>query len=213
VTDPRLYHTITVELCTAAGLFAALSIIIKLISDGYLKYFSNKSEKMDKFARFASGLAEPTAYAMGIGNVLFTFVSMYTGMNAWPFDALINSEAVHNKMMLTIFSQVTFFSFIVVRTKFGKELWKNKMLAFTYSGLALLGGSFIVLQNSVAGHLAGKGSITDFITKPLNIELTSEFALPPVVSIGIIAAVMVALGLTIYWFRKQKGIRIEEASS
>jgi hypothetical protein len=213
VTDPRLYHTITVELCTAAGLFAALSIIIKLISDGYLKYLGGKSGKMDRFARFASGLAEPTAYAMGFGNVIFTFISMYTGMNAWPFDALIGSEAVHNKMMLTVFSQITFFTFIVVRTKFGKELWNNRMLAGIYSSLALLGGAFIVLQNSVAGHLAGKGSITDFITKPLNIELTSEFALPPVVSIGIIAIVCVAVVLTIHWARKRKASNIEEDTS
>jgi len=210
MTDPRLFHTITVELCTAAGLFTALSITIKLLSDGYLKYFSNKSGKMDRFARFTSGLAEPTAYAMGIGNVLFTFISMYTGMNAWPLDALIRTEAVHNKVMLTVFSQVTFFTFIMIRTKFGKELWKNRMLAGTYSGLALLGGAIIVLQNSVAGHLAGKGSITDFFTNALNIKLTSEFALPMVVSIGIIISVAVIVGITIYWYYKRNGIQVKE---
>lgn len=213
MTDPRLFHTITVELCTGAGLFVALSIIFKLLSDGYLKRFSNKSKRIDRFAKMASELAEPTAYALGMGTVFFTFISIYTGMNAWPLDALLKSEAVHNKIMLTVFSQTTFITFIAIRTKFGKELWKNKMLVSIYSTLGIMGGAIIVLQNSVAGHIAGKGSIIDIFFVALNIDVTREFVLPLLVSIIVVISVTTALVITIYWVRRLKKDRVEKSRS
>ena len=199
MTDPRLYHTISVELCTAAGLFTALTILLKLIADAYLKRFGGRPGRLGRFARFTSDIGEPTAYAMGIGAFGFTFVSMGTGINTWPWDALMTSGGVHNKIMFTGLSQTTFGLFVAMRTKFGKELWKNRLLAAVYSVLGMMGGAIMIMQNSVAGHLAGKGSILDPFLSPIGIDLTHELVLPPLVSILVIVSSCAFLAFTAWW--------------
>ncbi|UCD92080.1 MAG: hypothetical protein JSV43_07585 [Methanobacteriota archaeon] len=208
--DPRLLHTITVELCTAAALFAAISVVIKLASDGYLKYFEGKWETGDKAARVLSVYTEPTAYLMAIGGVSFTFVSMYSGLSTWPLEALIGNEAAHNKMLLTSVSQTMLVVFIAIRFSFGEKLWKNKILVAIYAALAIMAAIFVVLQNSVAGHLAGKGSLLDPFLQFVNVDLTKEIIFPPLMSIALIAGSTGALAITIFYSRRAKRRRLEE---
>lgn len=214
MVDPRVIHTVTVELCTGAALFTALCILMKLTSDGYLRYLGGKWETIDRLAVAVTKLAEPSSYLLGIGAVFFTFISMYTGMNAWPLKALLDSGTVHNKIMLVSFSQTMFIIFISLRYNYGLALWENRKLIAVYSLLAVLGGGIVALQNSVAGHLAGKGSLFDPILALIGVDLTKEVVLPPLISLAIIAVSVGSLVITaIFWWKAQTEKQQEEVIS
>lgn len=211
--DPRVVHTVSVELCTAAALFTSICILMKLASDGYLRFFESKWGFGDKLAAVVTKLVEPSSYLLAIGAVFFTFISMGTGMNAWPLDALFGSVTAHNKMMLTAFSQMMFMVFVAMRFKFGVALWENKKLVVIYSLLAIFGGVLVALQNSVAGHLAGKGSLLDPVLTAVGLDLTKELVLQPLFSIAIMVVCTGALAITVVFYRMARTRTEEEITS
>jgi len=157
-----LVHSITTEMCTGFLTLAAFSILLKFIADGYLKRFQGKAKSLDWLATKFSLYAEPASYfAMG-GGVIMVLVSGMTGLLSWQFDRLAQSGLAHNKVLLTVTSEVIFMGAFVLRARCSSKLWTDRLAAWIYLILAMVGFLLLVLQNSVAGQMAKGQSLLDY---------------------------------------------------
>lgn len=186
MVDPRVIHDITIEMCTGFLLLAGVSVIAKIAADVWLRRLHGHVKRLDMWAASISRYAEPASYFALVAGVFATFVSMVTGSTAWPFDELVSSPLVHNKILLTAASQAVFIGAVVLRTKYKFALWMTRSTSAFYALLVVTGVGLMTLQNSIAGHLAGKGSILDDLLHTLNIEPTALWVFPMWASILIL---------------------------
>ncbi len=192
----RLVHSVTIEMCTGFLTLASIGILLKFLSDGYMKFFFGKVRPFDKLATVTSRYSEPAAYfALGMG-IFMTFVSMVTGTLSWSLDTLMNSELVHNKVLLTVASQTLYIGVFILRIRHKYEIWMSRQTTWIYFLMTMSAFAFIILQNSVAGQMVGKGSLLDG-TFPWLKELEFHMLIFPLwgsllMIIGTIAIVAVA---------------------
>jgi len=121
---------------------------------------------IEKLARYT----EPTAYLAGIGGVAGLIASSVVGYYAWPAEALTSSPLGLVKILFSIFATELWALFVLIRSKYGEDLWKNGGLATVYVCTGFVGFFFMVLTGSMGGHMAGKGSVLDPIYELLNIN-------------------------------------------
>lgn len=199
MVDPRVIHSVTIEMCTGFLLLAGVAAAAKMLADAWLKYVGGRTTTLDKWAMLTSRLGDPASYfALGAG-VIATFVSMVTGMMAWPFDQLAQSETVHNKILITATSQTIFIGAFAIRHRFKYEVWMTRGTTWAYVLMVLAGDGLMTLQNSIAGHLAGKGSLLDEIMGYLGIDTYRMWVFPGWVQLPI--AVLFPLATLIVWAR------------
>jgi hypothetical protein len=157
-----LVHSITTEMCTGFLTLAAFSIVLKFLADGYLKRFRGRIGSLNWLATKSSQYAEPASYlAMGAG-VIMVLVSGMTGLLSWQFDRLAQSGLAHNKVLLTVTSEVIFMGAFILRAKYSSKLWTDRLTAWIYLMLAMVAFLLLVLQNSVAGQMAKGKSLLDY---------------------------------------------------
>ena len=166
----------------------------------------------DNLATVTSRYSEPASYfALGIG-IFMTFVSMVTGTLSWSLDTLMDSELVHNKVLLTVASQAVFIGVFILRIRHKFGIWMNRQTAWIYFLMTMTAFAFIIIQNSVAGQMVGKGSLLDG-TFPWLKELEFHMLIFPIwgsllMILGTAAIVAVALLMT-----KAKGEKKGAASA
>ncbi len=200
MVDPRVIHSITIEMCTGFLLLGGTAIIAKVVADFWLRRLHGHIPRFDRWAASVSRYAEPASYFALVAGVIATFASMVTGSLAWPFEDLVASPTVHNKILLTSVSQTLFIGAVVLRTKFKFEIWMVRTTSAFYSLLVITGLALMTLQNSVAGHLAGKGSILDDFLHSVNINSHEIWVFPQMASLVILVAfplAALAIGLGI----------------
>lgn len=202
MVDPRVIHSITIEMCTGFLLLAGTAVAVKVGADWWLRNLRGRSGRLDRWALAASRFAEPASYFALIAGVIATFVSMVTGSLAWSFEDLAASETVHNKVLITATSQTLFIGAVILRARYRFELWMTRGTGGLYALLVLTGDALMVLQNSIAGHLAGKGSLLDDVLHTVGIDTHPMWVFPVWASILLavafpIAAVAVGLGLRV----------------
>lgn len=73
--------------------------------------------------------AGPTAYLASIGGVIGLIISSIVGYYAWPGKVIMSSPLALNKIMVAIFPTEFRLVFLLIRTKYGEELWRNNKLA------------------------------------------------------------------------------------
>jgi len=200
MVDPRVIHSITIEACTGFLLLAGAAVIVKLGSDWWMRNLRGRVTRFDRWAIAASRFAEPASYFALVAGVIATFVSMVTGSLAWPADQLAASETVRNKILITTISQSLFIGAVVLRFHYRFELWMTRGTGVAFAVLVLSGTALMILQNSVAGHLAGKGSLIDDFLQWFGINTHPMWAFPAWASLTILvafplAAAAVGLGL------------------
>lgn len=208
----RLVHAVTTEMCTGFLTLASVGILVKFLSDGYMKFFFGKVRLFDKIATVSSRYSEPAwSFALGAG-IFMTFVSMVTGTLSWPLDVLFNSELAHNKVLLTITSQALFIGVFILRTKYTYEIWMNRLTTWLYLVLAMSAFAFIIFQNSVAGQMVGKGSIIDPILEWLNVNEKVAWTFPVWAS-AVLILVTIAVVVLAYMFVKNRGEHAQKPSA
>lgn len=121
---------------------------------------------IEKLARYT----EPTAYVAAIGGVVGLVVSAIVGFYVWPTETLMNSSLGLTKVMFSIFATELWILFVVIRSKYSEDLWKNGALATVYVFAGFAGFFFTVLTGSFGGHMAGKGSVLDPVYELLNVD-------------------------------------------
>ncbi len=178
MVDPRVIHSITIEMCTGFLLLAGIAILSKVLADAWLRNLRGKVARFDRWALAASRFAEPASYFALVAGVLATFVSMVTGSLAWPASELWASETVHNKILITAASQTIFIGAILLRSRYRFGIWMTRGTGGFYALLILTGDALMTLQNSIAGHLAGKGSLLDEMLHSWNINTHPMWSFP-----------------------------------
>lgn len=206
MVDPRVIHSITIEMCTGFLLLGGTAIVVKVVADAWLRRFRGRSARLDRWALNASRLAEPASYFGLVLGVIATFVSMVTGSLAWPADQLVANPTVHNKILLTSVSQVLFIGAVAIRTRYKFEVWMTRSTTAFYAILVLAGVALMTLQNSVAGHLAGKGSLLDDVLHALNIDTHPVWSFPAWASVAI--AVGFPVGAALVWLGLRRQDRV-----
>jgi uncharacterized membrane protein len=157
-----LVHSITTEMCTGFLTLSAFSILLKFVADGYLRRFQGKAGSLDWLATKFSQYAEPASYlAMGAG-VIMVLVSGMTGLLSWQFDRLAQSSLAHNKVLLTVASEVIFMGAFILRARYSSKLWTDRLTAWIYLVLAMIAFLLLVLQDSMAGQMAKGKSLLDY---------------------------------------------------
>jgi hypothetical protein len=185
-------HSITIEACTGFLLLAGAAVVVKVGSDWWLRNLHGRSNRLDRWAISASKFAEPASYFALLAGVIAAFASMVTGSLAWPASQLWASETVHNKILVTSLSQSIFIGAVVLRGRYRFEIWMTRSTGALYATVVLTGVALMTLQNSIAGHLAGKGSLLDDTLHTLGINTHTMWVFPPWASFVIMIAFPVA---------------------
>jgi len=204
MVDPRVIHSITIEMCTGFLLLAGAAVIAKVVADFWLRRLHGHISRFDRWAAAVSRYAEPASYFALVAGVLATFLSMVTGSLAWPFEDLVASSTVHNKILLTAASQVVFIGAVILRTRYKFEIWMARSTSAFYSLLVIIGVALMTFQNSVAGHLAGKGSLLDDFLHAVQIDTHPIWVFPEWASVLILVAFPLAAVAVGFWLRASK---------
>ena len=178
MVDPRVLHQVTVEIATGFLVLAGIAVALKLMADLWLHGFSGRYWILDRWARSIGWFAEPTSFLALTAGVFVSFVTSWTGLNVWPASMLWTDPTVRNKMLLVALSTTLFLGAFAIRARFGSRLWRAPSAGALYALLVLAGNVFLVLQNSVGGHLQGTGSLLDDLLKMINLDETVLWTFP-----------------------------------
>lgn len=200
MVDLSALHSLTIEMHGGMLTLAAVSILATVLAKVHLK-LRRTSEWYAAFKAFDSlaekivRYTEPTAYLAGIGGVIGLVVSAIIGFYAWPSDVLMNSPTGLTKVMFSIFATELWAVFVIVRSKYGEALWKNRGLSGVYACIGLVGFFFMVLTGSFGGHMAGKGSVLDPVYEILKVNpeafwIISLDALPILITVAFFEAII-----------------------
>jgi arsenite oxidase small subunit len=118
---------------------------------------------------------DPTAYLASISGVLGLIGSSVVGLYVWPGDLIRFTLSGLTKITFSIIATELWISFIILRSKYGKDLWKNNRLAIFYVCTGFVGFFFIVLTGSWGRRMAGKASVLDPIYELLRINFDNFF--------------------------------------
>jgi hypothetical protein len=175
MVDLIAVHSVLVELhggmltlaavCILATVIARISLRTQKTSEKNGSFWPMDSS-MGKIARYT----EPTAYLAGIGGVIGLIASAIIGFFIWPIELVTTSALALSKIMFSVFALILFIIFVLIRSKYGANLWKNAGMATVYACLGLLGFLLVVLAGSLGAHMALKGSILDPIYTLLGIN-------------------------------------------
>ncbi len=200
MVDLGALHSMLIEMHGGMITLATVCVIAMIIVKFHQKMRKSSTlyamfQPLDSFIEKLARYTEPTAYLASIGGVVGLVVSSFVGFYVWSAEALTSSSLGLNKVMFTIFSTELWILFIIIRSGFGEELWKNRGLAAIYVCAGFGGFFFMVLTGSLGGHMALGVSVLDPIYELLKVNPEAFWivgfdlvpALIAVVLIGIVA--------------------------
>lgn len=85
-----------------------------------------------------------------------------------------------NQIMLTEFAIIFWMIFLLIRWKYGADLWKSLKLKALDVSMALGGFLSITLTGSIGGHVANKESLLDLFLHKSGINTHVAFTLPEI---------------------------------
>jgi hypothetical protein len=197
---PGGIHTLFVGLHEGMLTLAAISIILIVLAKLYGRTLG-KTLYIDTERIIA--FVEPASVLGALGGSIFLLVSAYVGLFLVTngLDTLVTSPLLMNKVMMAIFAEEFWIIFLVIRAKFGKNIWNRSALSGAYAIIGLIGFLFTMETGSLGGHLAGTGSILDPIYDWAGINPEQFFSLNGLETyalIGLTIVVGLAFGYT-YW--------------
>ena len=159
-------HSMLIEMHGGMLTLAIVCILATLVSRAQLRIQKTNEKNgilsptdsfMGKIARYT----EPTAYLAAIGGMIGLIASAIVGIYAWPINIITTSTLALNHIMFAVFALELWIIFVIVRSKYGENLWKNSGMASVYACLGIFGFLFVVLSGSLGAHMAIKGSVLD----------------------------------------------------
>jgi hypothetical protein len=187
--------------CILAIVIARIHLKMRRTNEAY-----GSSWPMDTFMGKLSRYAEPTAYLAGIGGVIGLITSAIVGIYVWPIELITTSTLGLNKIMFSIFATELWIIFVILRSKYGENLWKNSAIATVYACLGVLGFLFIVLAGSMGAHMTGKLSVIDpiftlFGINPLTFGVLGNDFVIVIISFSL---VLVVAPLTVVFYLQRR---------
>jgi hypothetical protein len=191
--------------CILATVAARIHLRMRKTSEKYGVFWPIDSS-MGKLARYT----EPTAYVAGIVGVIGLIASAIVGFGIWPIGIVTTSPLALSKIMFSVFALELWIIFVLVRSKYGENLWKNGGMATVYSLLGIFGFLLMVLAGSLGAHMVigSKGSILDPIyallgINPLTFGVTGLTFVIVLVSITIVE-IAVPTAIVLYLQRRAR---------
>ncbi len=166
MVDLGALHSMLIEMHGGMLTLAAVCIVAMIVASVHRRLrrtskwysvFRGLDSSIEKLARYV----EPTAYVAAIGGVVGLVASSVVGFYVWPAESLINSPLGLSKVMFSIFATELWISLVIMRSKYGGNLWQNRGLATLYVCTGLAGFFFMVLTGSLGGHMALGVSVLD----------------------------------------------------
>lgn len=199
---PSGLHTMTIGLhegmLTLAGFCIILIIVAKLYQRFFGKILYIDVERIINFI-------EPGSVLGALGGSIFLVVSAYVGFLVTEgVGALVDSPLLMNKVMMSIFALEFWVIFLIIRAKFGREVWNKGALSAVYAVIGLAGWLLMVETGSLGGHLAGKGSVLDPLYDLVGVNPEQFFALGTFGIYALIGICVLAGMLFAYIHRKPK---------
>jgi hypothetical protein len=179
--DWSAVHSITISMHEGMLTLALIAVLVRLLVSVLPKSFLLRFFFSEETIAKVSLYSEVTAFTGALGGTLGIIASSITGTILYRPENILKSPLVMNKIMLTVFSFVFWVDFIVIRLKFGKIIWKSKILKVFYTVCALLGFAFTAVAGSLGGVLAGKESVLEPLYQSLGIDTTKLWLLEPIV--------------------------------
>lgn len=204
-------HSLTAELHAGFLTLAIVSILGVAFCQLIVGFQARLPKKLVNFAIKSRGYLEPAGYVGAFVGVIALVLSGWTGMNAWPHDALLESAVIRNKITLTIFGTVLWAMIVYMRIRFGRGLWTCPMMATLYAGLAVVAFGFVAAAGSMGAHLSPTvgESILDPLWDLFNINITEDLVLPSTIAGGIALICITLLFISLIVARKYKLLTVE----
>ncbi|MFQ6000026.1 MAG: hypothetical protein ACE5J6_04535, partial [Candidatus Bathyarchaeia archaeon] len=156
---PSGLHTMTIGMHEGMLTLAAFCILIILAAKVYRKTFSRILYiDVEKIVQFV----EPASVIGAIGGTIFLVISSYIGFTIrGGIGTVVNDPLLMNKVMMAIFAEELWIIFLILRAKYGRNMWNNGALSTVYAAIGIVGWLFVIETGSLGGHLAEKGSLLD----------------------------------------------------
>ncbi|MFQ5999806.1 MAG: hypothetical protein ACE5J6_03410 [Candidatus Bathyarchaeia archaeon] len=199
---PSGLHTMTIGMHEGMLTLAFFCIIIIVAAKIYRKTFSRILYiDVEKIIQFV----EPASVLGAIGGTIFLVVSAYLGFTIrGGVGTMVNDPLLMNKVMMSVFAEEMWIIFLILRTKYGRDIWNSGPLSAVYAAIGVIGWLFIIETGSLGGHLAGKGSVLDPIYDITGINPEQFFALGTLGTYALIGVCVLAGILFIYVHRRPK---------
>jgi hypothetical protein len=184
-----MVHDILYEgMLTLSGICVISIIVSKLYRKAFGKFLYIDVEKIVRYV-------DPASVAGALSGIIFLMISVYVSFSASATETLINSPLFMNKTLMTISVMGLWTIFLIIRAKYGREVWDYGFLSVVYVLTGLVGFFFVFVTGSIRGHLEGKGSILDPIYDLLGINPVQFWAIGTIgvytlISVGIFAGLV-----------------------
>ena len=162
-----------------------------------------------KAAMRGRGYLEATGYVAAIAGVLALPLSAYTGMGAWPLDALLDNAVVRNKIVLTVLATALWGGVAYIRWRFGRSLWTCPAMAALYTLLAMVAMGITATAVSLGAHLTKGESFLDFMWNLIGIDVPQDLLLS--IDLAMILSILfVIVIIAVLVIRRMSGISEEQ---
>ncbi|HEX9907188.1 MAG TPA: hypothetical protein VGB78_01820 [Thermoplasmata archaeon] len=195
-------HSLTSELHAGVLTIAFICIVIVALSQFTVRYKSMMPKRLVNAAVRVRGYAEATSYLTAVAGVVFLLLSAWTGMYAWPQEALLDSPTIKNKITMTVFATVLWIGIVFIRTRFGRALWTCPAMAVLYTLLAFAAMGVLGATGSLGAHLTVGESVLDPLWDLFGIDIGHTYAFEATVAAGIALASIAVFLLSLLIARK-----------
>ncbi len=204
-------HSMLVELHGGMLTLAAICIFLTVIARIHLRMRKTNASygvfwPADSFVGKMVQYTEPTAYLAAIGGVTGLIASAIVGFYVWPIDFITSSSLALSKVVFSVFALELFVVFVLLRSRYGQNLWKNGGTAAVYACLGLIGFLLMVVAGSLGGHMALKGSVLDPVYSLVGINpenLGINLSNLPIITIGVSIVLLVVPILVFLYFQRR----------
>ena len=195
-------HSLTAELHAGFLTLAFVCIVIVAISQIVVRLKKCLPKRMVVLAIKVRGYAEAAGYVGAMAGVVGLLLSAWTGMYAWPQDALLESAVVRNKITLSLYATILWCGVVFLRTRYGRGLWSCPAMAVLYTAMAVVAYGVLGMTGSLGAHLTVGESILDPLWELVGVDVAENLAVEPSLAIMLALGCVIALVASLYVARR-----------
>lgn len=195
-------HALTAELHAGFLTLSFVCIMLVAAAQVVVRYRKRMPKGLVNLAIRTRGYFEAAGYVGAALGILGLLLSAWTGMYAWPYDVLVDSAIIRNKIMLTAFSTVMWGGVVFMRARFGRGLWTCPMMAALYVVLSFVAFGVLGTTGSMGAHITQGGSAMDPIWQLVGFQVTSSLILNSNIAAVVALASMGTLVVTLVVARR-----------
>jgi hypothetical protein len=195
-------HSLTAELHAGFLTLAFACIVAVALAQIIVRMKGCLPRALVALAIKVRGYAEAAGYVGAVAGIVGLLLSAWTGMYAWPQDALLESAVIRNKITLTLFATVLWGGVVFIRMRFGRGLWTCPAMAFLYTALAVVAYGVLGMTGSLGAHLTVGESVLDPLWNLIGVDVNESLAIEPGLAVMVALVCVVALVAAMFVARR-----------